>query len=239
MAVNYDELQNNPQVRQFLDLIAHSEGTYGKGDNGYNVAFGGGLFSDLSKHPNIKHSFTNLNGEDQTTTAAGRYQILFPTAKALAKQLGTKDFSPATQDKMAIALINQHGALNDVLSGDYESAINKLGSTWASLPSSPYAQPKQSMNSLLDFAQGRSHLPASVIDMQGRPMIAVPSNSDEHDIMQSIYNNPSYSPETQAMLTNALGQITHAQNQLADSSSLFDTLPSELDIPLLDLIDKA
>lgn len=239
MAINYDELQNNPQVRQFLDVIAHSEGTAGRGNNGYNVEFGGGLFNDLSKHPATVHKFTNLNGETQNTTAAGRYQIIAPTAKELAKQLGTKDFSPATQDKMAIALINQHGALDNVLSGDYAGAINKLGQTWASLPSSPYPQPKNDLHNLLDFAHDQTHLPASVINMQGQQMIAVPSNSDEHDIMQSIFSNPSYTPETQAMLTQALGHVTNAQNQLADSTSLFDTLPSELDAPLLDLIDKA
>jgi hypothetical protein len=44
----------------------------------------------------------------------------------------------------AIALISGRGALDDVLNGNYQSAIGKLGSEWASLPSSKYKQGKRS-----------------------------------------------------------------------------------------------
>ena len=54
MAINQDLLNkvnaymNNPKARAVLDMIARSEGTASLGDNGYNVRFGGTLFSDFS-----------------------------------------------------------------------------------------------------------------------------------------------------------------------------------------------
>ena len=39
----------NKNRKAFLDMIAHSEGTAGHGDDGYNVMVGGKLFDDYSK----------------------------------------------------------------------------------------------------------------------------------------------------------------------------------------------
>lgn len=39
-------------------------------------------------------------------------------------------------------LVQQRGALNDVLQGNWQNAFRKLGPEWASLPTSPYAQHK-------------------------------------------------------------------------------------------------
>ena len=63
----------NPKIKAFLDLIAFSEGTKGKGDNGYNVIVGGDLFSDYTDHPRKKVYIKSI---DNYSTAAGRYQIL-------------------------------------------------------------------------------------------------------------------------------------------------------------------
>jgi muramidase (phage lysozyme) len=41
-------------------------------------------------------------------------------------------------------LIQRSGAMDSVQKGDYQTAINKLGGVWASLPSSKYNQPKKS-----------------------------------------------------------------------------------------------
>ena len=80
----------------FRDMIAVSEGTANKGDNGYNVLVGGGLFSDYSTHPN---QLITLNSAGLKSTAAGRYQILHGTWVSLCSKLGVSDFSPATQDQ--------------------------------------------------------------------------------------------------------------------------------------------
>lgn len=134
------QLMNNPNARKMLDLIAATEGV----KYGYNTLFGNQKIDDLSWHPNIKKPFTQTDGQTKYTTAAGRYQFLKDTWDGVARQYGIKDFSPQSQDLGALALLAQNGALPYVLKGDFHTAIRKSGSTWASLPTSPYAQNKRS-----------------------------------------------------------------------------------------------
>ncbi len=135
---------NDPRVRKVLDVIAGAEGV----KHGYNTIFGNERFGNLSAHPNVRKQFKQTDGKTNVTTAAGRYQFLKGTWDGLSRQYNLKDFSPQSQDIGAIGLIMQKGALNDVLKGNYQAAIQKLGGTWASLPSSPYAQPKRSWSEL-------------------------------------------------------------------------------------------
>ncbi|MDQ9112772.1 glycoside hydrolase family 24 protein [Acinetobacter baumannii] len=141
---NFEKLLNAPNVQKMLNLIASAEGV----KYGYNTLFGNERLNDLSWHPGIKKGFTQTDGKKNATTAAGRYQFLEDTWNGVAKQLGLKDFSPKNQDIAAVALLAQNGALPSVLKGDFKTAIQKSGSTWASLPSSPYAQPKKSWSDL-------------------------------------------------------------------------------------------
>lgn len=131
---------SNPNAQNFLGFIANSEGV----QHGYNTIFGNERFNDLSRHPNVRKQFKQTDGRTNTTTAAGRYQFLKPTWDEQARRYGLKDFSPQNQDIAALALIAQRGALDDVLKGNWRGAISKLGTVWASLPSSNYAQPKKS-----------------------------------------------------------------------------------------------
>jgi len=139
-----EELLNNPNAQKMLNLIASAEGV----KHGYNTIFGNERFSNLSAHPNVLKRFKQTDGKVNYTTAAGRYQFLKPTWDSVSRQYGLTDFSPRNQDLGALALIKRRGALNDVLKGDYRSAVNKLGKEWASLPSSTYAQPKKSWGQL-------------------------------------------------------------------------------------------
>lgn len=141
---NFEKLLGSPNVQKMLDLIANAEGV----QHGYNTLFGNERLDDLSNHPNIKKQFKQTDGQIKNTTAAGRYQFLSDTWNGVAKQLGLKDFSPKNQDIAAVALLAQNGALPSVLKGDFKTAVQKSGSTWASLPSSPYAQPKKSWSDL-------------------------------------------------------------------------------------------
>ncbi|HGF9084134.1 TPA: glycoside hydrolase family 104 protein [Acinetobacter baumannii] len=141
-AQKYMQLLNNPNARRMLDLIASAEGV----KHGYNTLFGNQRFDDLSGHPNIRKVFTQTDGKKNYTTAAGRYQFLNDTWNGLSRQYGLRDFSPQSQDIGAIALLDQIGALPYVLKGDFGTAIKKSGGTWASLPSSNYAQNKRSWN---------------------------------------------------------------------------------------------
>ena len=122
------------KTQKFLDFIGNSEGA------DYNTIVGGGKFNSYSQHPNV----VGLRTAEGPSTAAGKYQILNSTYKDVAPKIGVNDFSPESQDRIALELIKRAGALEDVQSGNYQNAIKKLGGTWASLPSSQYSQPKRS-----------------------------------------------------------------------------------------------
>lgn len=121
-------------VKKFLDFLGRAEGA------DYNTIVGGSKFSDFRAHPRV----VGLRTAEGPSTAAGKYQIVGTTYDAVAPKLGIRDFSPDSQDRIAIELIRQKGALEDVRNGNFNAAVGKLGNIWASLPSSPYSQPKRS-----------------------------------------------------------------------------------------------
>ena len=113
-----EEFLSNPNVRAFLDVLAFCEGA------DYNTVFGGGSFSGW-QHPCRKVHAGGYNSD-----AAGRYQFLCSTWRGL----GLPDFSPGNQDLGAVILIAQKGALQDIASGDLQTAIAKVRGVWPSLP---------------------------------------------------------------------------------------------------------
>lgn len=132
-------------VKPFLDVIGHAEGTttIPASEDGYNVLVGSTLnhpilFHDYSTHPNVLNHALN-------STAAGRYQITHPTFVGLCKKYGYTDFTPKTQDSMAVDLIDESGALDDVDNGNFAEAIQKCSKEWASLPGSTAGQRVVSM----------------------------------------------------------------------------------------------
>lgn len=129
-------------VRAFLKMIRLGEGT--SDELGYQRIFGGTLFKDFKDHPRKFIPFTS-NGKQLKSSAAGAYQFLARTWDGLVKQYGFPDFSPACQDEAAVALIVGRNAIDDVLQGRIEIAINKCNKEWASLPNAPYGQPTVSM----------------------------------------------------------------------------------------------
>lgn len=133
-------------LRAFLDMIAFAEGT--SGANGYRMLFGGTLFDSYAEHPRVYVPF-----RDTTTSAAGRYQILWRTWKVLKDRLSLPDFSPASQDAAAVELIRERGALNDVYAGRVAQAVEKVARVWASLPGAGYNQPERKLASLVSAFQ--------------------------------------------------------------------------------------
>lgn len=136
-------------VAAFLDMLAVSEGTAGRGDRGYNVLFGGGTFDSYADHPRQLITRTFGNGLTVTSSAAGRYQFLRRTWDDLAPRLGLPDFSPASQDLAACELIRQRGAMADVEAGRFTDAVRKCAPTWASLPGAGYGQPEHNLSRLV------------------------------------------------------------------------------------------
>jgi lysozyme len=130
----------NSQRKAFLDMLAWSEGTDKKGqptnNRGYDVIVGGSLFTDYSDHP---RKLVTLNPKLKST-AAGRYQLLSRWWDAYRKQLGLKDFSPASQDAVALQQIKERRALELIDSGDIRQAIDRCSNIWASLPGAGYGQ---------------------------------------------------------------------------------------------------
>lgn len=125
--------------RAFLDMIAWSEGTsrITGSDNGYNVLVGGKLFTGYADHPRV---LVNLPRLRIKSTAAGRYQLLARYFDAYRKQLGLKDFSPASQDAIALQQIRERKALDDIDAGRFAAAVEKCRNIWASLPGAGYGQ---------------------------------------------------------------------------------------------------
>ena len=153
------EALENPNVRAFLRMLRHGEGTAGA--NGYSVQFGGGLFDGFEGHPREKIT-RNLGGKPITSSASGAYQFLTDTWDGLVKQYGFADFSPKNQDLGAVALIKGRKALDDVIAGRFEDAVRKCNREWASLPGSPYGQPVVTMaRARQEYeAHGGSYAPA-------------------------------------------------------------------------------
>lgn len=128
----------------FLDMIAFSEigaALLAVSDNGYNVVVGSTpknpiLFAPYSDHP---RRLVRLNSH-LSSTAAGRYQLLARYFDAYKKQLGLHDFSPASQDLIAIQQIKEQGALTDIDAGRFSNAVAKVSNIWASLPGARYGQ---------------------------------------------------------------------------------------------------
>ena len=141
-----DEALQNNNVKAFLDMIGVDE-SHGQ----YDILFGGQKFSDYSAHPNVHVPFTDPRTGNQTySTAAGKYQILYRTWRALTLIPGApKDFSPASQDWFAVALLKECGALDAVISGDFNTALRKASPIWASLPFATYGQPTKSYEKAL------------------------------------------------------------------------------------------
>lgn len=138
-------------LQAFLDMIAVSEGTstIPGSDNGYRVIVGSTvanphLFDAYSDHPRV---LVDL-GHGLKSTAAGRYQILARYFDAYKTKLALPDFSPASQDKIAVQMIRERGALDAIAAGSFEYAVTRCSNIWASLPGNNY---EQHQNQLADL----------------------------------------------------------------------------------------
>lgn len=139
MAINYEEDLKDPNVLRFLDMLIKAEG-----NAQYNQMFGRHQFNSFADHPRQYFDFTDKAGVKRKSSASGAFQITADTYDDFKKRAGVSDFSPQSQAKIALAIIDSEKALDDIKRGDFKSAIGKLGGRWASLPTSKYAQPKRS-----------------------------------------------------------------------------------------------
>ena len=143
----------------FLDLISWSEGTSASKEtkcDGYDVivsgATGPNVFEDFSAHPFAagRPPIIVRQVPRLLSTASGRYQIIISTWRTLAQILNLEDFTPLSQDKAALKLLAQAGAVAELNAGQVEAAITSASSIWASFPGNNYNQSGKTMQELLD-----------------------------------------------------------------------------------------
>lgn len=140
-----------PERRALLNTIRYAEGTWKDGqDHGYAVMYGGGMFNDLSRHPE------RVVVKRYSSAAAGAYQFLPGTWKGVASELKLASFEPQHQDQAALHLAKRRGALKEIdQRGLTKAAMAKLAPEWASFPTfsglSAYGQPVKSHQELASF----------------------------------------------------------------------------------------
>lgn len=159
-------LAGGRNVTAFLDMLAWSEGTstIKASDDGYNVLVGGTLFKGYDFHPRIS---VYLPKYGIYSTAAGRYQFIWPTWQAIVKKYGFRGrFTPEAQDLAAIKLLIECGALPYIKAGDIKTAIAKAAPIWASLPGAGYGQRENALAKLLDVYAEERH-----VDVQPESML--------------------------------------------------------------------
>lgn len=141
MTFSTSEQLGGANICAFLDTIAWSEigpKLLEMSDNGYDILVGSTqfhplTFSSYATHPNVYNRIAN-------STAAGRYQVLHRYFVDYASFLNLPDFSPASQDAIAVRQIKERGAIPLILSGRFSDAVRACCNIWASMPGSPYGQ---------------------------------------------------------------------------------------------------
>lgn len=145
------EQAGGTNVCAFLDMLAVSE--IGAAllanpltDSGYRVMVGSTsakplVFSSYATHPNVFNRATN-------STAAGRYQLLNRYWVAYKAKLGLPDFSPLSQDLIAIQQIKERKAFALICAGHFAEAVCAVSNIWASLPGAGYGQHENDLASL-------------------------------------------------------------------------------------------
>ena len=129
-------------------MLAWSEGTDNgrqkTRNHGYDVIVGWRTVTDYSDHPSQTcHAKPTAQINRRWTPASSRWW------DAYRKQLGLKDFSPKSQDAVALQQIKERGALPMIDRGDIRQAIDRCSNIWASLPGAGYGQFEHKGDSLI------------------------------------------------------------------------------------------
>ncbi|MGX0890939.1 muramidase (phage lysozyme) [Pseudomonas sp. ADAK2 TE3594] len=128
-----EEYLKDKNVKAFLVAIAESEGGSYHAKYGYGWApgfqSGKWTFTDESTHPGA--------GYGGKTTASGMYQITIATWREYAGKMGLTDFTPNTQDLIAVDILRTLGVIDKIKAGDIPGAMPKAATRWAALPEGP------------------------------------------------------------------------------------------------------
>ena len=123
-----DEDVSHPNVQAYLNYLNAYEGKPKP-----NQTVGYREFKDFTDHPRIQVPFNN---KGDTSDAAGAYQIKGSTWDEQKRKQKLKDFSFSNQQKAAVGILKDIGALDYIKSGEFEKANDLSKNQWASLPGS-------------------------------------------------------------------------------------------------------
>ncbi|GJJ05125.1 hypothetical protein RugamoR64_56630 [Duganella rhizosphaerae] len=122
------EYLKDANMQAFLKAIAEAEG------GGYDFKYGAvrgkkndpWRLADYSTHPSP--------GVGGKTTAAGMYQENIETWREMGGNMGLSDFTPETQDLIAVEILRVIKVAESIKSGDINAALDKASHRWSALP---------------------------------------------------------------------------------------------------------
>jgi muramidase (phage lysozyme) len=135
---------SHPNINAFLKATAEAEG--GDYDFKYGAVKGKKndpwRFTDFSTHPGA-----GKGGH----TPAGMYQITKVTWEDHGiRRMGLTDFSPGTQDLIAVSMLHGLKVTDQIKAGDIDAGLAKASIPWAALPQGP-GQPGQHDQRHVDY----------------------------------------------------------------------------------------
>ena len=234
---------NNENVNRYLFTIRSAEhGDKVQDPDRYSRAFGNRVIPDLSKYnEDFLVPFKQTDGRTNKTSAQGAYQAIKPTWTRIAARLGLTDFSPRSQDLFALALLDENRSLPDVIKGDFGSALQKDGGTWASLPSSRYPQPRQKLASIagwLGVPVSKSHDSGGTGGFMLADGRTVTGDTPEETAKLMKISESRHSDSTKTRMVDVLAKLP--KTATSDTRDLLQSdLPTELDNDLRRLIEIA
>jgi muramidase (phage lysozyme) len=227
----YDKFRNTPAGRGLLQAIRFAEGT--AGPKGYQTMFGGGTFSDLTRHPDRV-----IRSGGYNSAAAGAYQFLPGTWQATAKRLGLPSFEPKYQDIAALDLARRRlmslGGLSTVeKEGLTPRVAAALAPEWASFPTmqgtSYYGQPVKKIDVLQQqFAKGKGAAPQTPAPTQQTASQDSAGNFLQKFLMNTLlFGQQSEAPSLgEQLLTSYMKQpLTEESKDLLSAGALTPRSP--------------
>lgn len=204
----------SPNANRWANLVSFAEGTY-RGDQGgrqYNIQFGGGRFSDLSRHPDQV-----IHGGKYSSAAAGAYQFMPGTWSGVMGGAMTPD----RQDEAFVRLAQRRGVDVNTAPITREN-IARLAPEWASLPTmegvSYYDQPVKSFETLANFAG-----------------VDAPSQARQYESVQTVDANSDapvgqgpQSPQQSGLSLADLLLIEQVRKERAEANKALDERVAEL-----------
>lgn len=182
------EVQADPRAARILDMVSGAE-LKGANPGNYNAVYGNAAATkDLSKRT-LDQTIAWSKDRGTASSATGRYQFMAETLESLKKDLkltGSEAFTPALQDRMALALLNRRGyrewSTGKLSTEDFAANLAK---EWASLPNpatgQSYYQGDGRNKALISPARLRAALtgtgafPGAALEAAGKAAIAKPS----------------------------------------------------------------